>query len=222
MRLIRDKISAAMRARRAALLRELIDSCSPRRERLSILDIGGKSGYWRNVGYDFLLEQRVHITLANYHESELAASPGEPEGLFSRIVADGCNLRLPDRHFDLCHSNSVIEHVGDWRKMQAFASEMMRVASAIYCQTPNFDFPIDPHFPSVPLIHRMPLGVRARLVTWFPIPYGGRADDLTTGYKVADSSRMLKRHQMVALFPGLQIVDEKVFGLTKSFIAIRT
>lgn len=211
-----------MRKRRDRFLREVIVNC-PRQdgETLRILDIGGSQRYWRRVGFDFLIAQKVQITVTNVDDLEFYREPEAPEGLFIDEVANGCRLPYPDNSFDLCHSNSVIEHVGGWDDMQEFAREVRRVGRAYFCQTPNYHFPIEPHFPLVPFNHWMPRGIRAKLMMLLPMAYVGRASDLDTAHRFIDSARLLRREQVKHLFPDARLIAERLLGLPKSYTAIR-
>ena len=213
-------LSERFRRRRDVLLRSLIEACPRREETLRILDVGGRPEYWGRVGYQFLAERNVRITLLNLDLTEMSDRNTGAGDLFEYVVGNGCCLDYPDNHFDFCHSNSVIEHVGLWRDMQAFAREARRVASTHYVQTPNFWFPIDPHFWRFPLYHWFPRPIRAQLLKTFPLATAGRAPDTATAYSFVDSSRLLSKDQMRALFPDSEMRAERLFLLAKSYIAI--
>jgi hypothetical protein len=106
--------------------------------------------------------------------------------------------------FDIVHSNSVIEHVGDWPKMLSMAQEVRRLAPAYFVQTPNYWFPIEPHY-KLPLVQYLPNSIR-RAVT---------GDD-------PDRIRLLSARQMRRLFADASLWRERVFGMTKSLVAVRS
>jgi len=137
-------------------------------------------------------------------------------------VGDACDLSsFADRSFDLVHSNSVIEHVGNWSRMKAFANEARRVGRYYYVQTPYFWFPIDPTNYRSPLIHWLPRPWQARLLNTFPLTHVGRIETLDSAFEVLDSTQLIDARQFAIAFPDAQIVRERVLGLTKSLIAIR-
>jgi SAM-dependent methyltransferase len=214
-----EGLSEQFRAQRDPFLRDLIRGLSRREEVLRIVDVGGRTQYWRRVGLDFLREQRVKVDIVNLHATEFDRQSGEDD-LFNFIVGDACKLDFADNSYDLYHSNSVIEHVGLWGNMVAFASEARRVATAHYVQTPNYWFAIDPHFPKMPMLHWFPHPMRARLMMMLPLAISGRARDLRTAYTLADCSILLTSSQMRTLFPQSELVFERVCGIKKSIIAV--
>lgn len=216
---MRTRLSNRFRERRDAVLREVIAACPRRGATLRILDVGGRLAYWQRLGLGFLERENVHVTLANISEPELEPLDRAPP-FFADVVANGCDLPFEDGAFDLCHSNSVIEHVGVWRQFVAFARETRRVGRSYYVQTPSFAFPIDPHFPAAPFFHWLPGPVRAALVRRLPLASGGRASDLANAYEIVDSSKLLTRGQMRHLFPEATLRAERFGFLAKSYSAV--
>jgi SAM-dependent methyltransferase len=125
---------------------------------------------------------------------------------------DGTQLPFADREFGVAFSNSVIEHVPK-HLQPAFAREISRVAERYFVQTPNRFFPIEPHY-QVPFIQFLPKRARRALNRYFTLGWQvrGHGEDLNLL-----SSRDLRR-----LFPDSEIHRERVFGLTKSLMAVRT
>ena len=217
---VRDRLSDNFRTNRDERLRDTIRSLPRSNSTLSILDLGGRVNYWERLGYDFLLEHNVQISIQNLHESEIVRDPTAPEGLFDFVVGNACSLDYDDNAFDFCHSNSVIEHVGLWRDMRDFATETRRVARSHYVQTPNFWFPIEPHFVSFPMNHWLPRPMRAGLMRRMKLATAGKAKDLGKAYDFVDSARLLTAGQMRFLFPESDIVYERLALLPKSIMAI--
>lgn len=216
---MKEALSNYFRARRDNLLREVIAATPRRGDTLEIVDIGGRVAYWQRVGLDFLKAHRARVTLVNLTESELGAS--DDPTLFATAIGDARALSFADNAFDLAHSNSVIEHVGLWGDMVAFASEMQRVAPSHYCQTPNFWFPIEPHFPLVPFNHWLPNPMRIKLMHWFPLAHAGRASCISQASYFVDSARLLSGGQLRAVFPQSELRAERLLLLAKSFTAIK-
>jgi len=213
-------LSDRFRAGRDVLLRDVIASAPRRGTTLRILDLGGRGVYWQRLGLDFLRERSVVIDILNLTETEhYAAEDGSD--VFSYVVGDACALPYADGSYDLCHANSVIEHVGLWRDMERFAREVRRVAPSYYVQSPNFWFPVDPHFWRLPFQHWLPRPARARLMQWLPLATAGRARGLSEAYGFVDSSRMVSRAQMRCLFPDAALHAERVLLLAKSYTAVR-
>lgn len=216
-----NSISSQLRRKRDLRLRALIQSIYDAKGEVSVLDVGGTIEYWRRVGLDFLRERKTRIVVTNLHASELI-DPGADQDVLSAAVANACDLSAyADGSFDLVHSNSVIEHVGGWSNARLFAAETRRVGRAYYVQTPNFWFPVDPHYYKAPLIHWFPHPIRARLFNTFPITYAGRIKGVDNAYNVIDGTRLLDSRQFQHLFSDAEMSIEWVFGLPKSLIAIR-
>ena len=207
-------LSRRFRARRFARVAEMVDRIIAEKGRCRIADIGGTRYYWDIVG-DFVETRAVDITLINPKESQV------PSGKFRFVDGDATDLgALVDMSFDFVHSNSVIEHVGDWAKMAAMAANVRRLAPAYYVQTPNFWFPYEPHFRCL-FIHWLPEQVRYRLVKRFALGFAEAKETVEASMTRVQSARLIDEGQMRALFPDADIAREKFCGLTKSVIATR-
>jgi hypothetical protein len=140
--------------------------------------------------------------------------------LFEAREGDGCALPFPDNAFDICHSNSVVEHVGVWRNKEAFGREATRVAPRYFHQTPNFWFPWEPHF-GAPLFHWLPESTRLWLVSHFSLGWHKKAKNVAEGMAQVEYASLLDARMFRSLFPDADIRKEKLLGVTKSFIAIK-
>jgi hypothetical protein len=168
----------------------------------SIIDIGGDINTWSEI------PTPLNLTILNLPTS-LNRTSSHHHATF--IEGDGCCVPLPDNSFDLVFSNSVIEHVGDATKQLAFAREVRRLGRGYWVQTPSRWFPLEAHsmmpfwwfYPSAFrqfLIRRW----RKRVPAW---------TDMVAG------SRVLSKADLRRLFPEATILTEKVFGISKSYVA---
>lgn len=219
---MRDRLSTWFRGRRDVRLRELILQLASKGEPIRILDLGGRAAYWRRLGYDFLRANNVRVDLLNLTAAELGAD-AEKSGLIESLIGDACALPMADGSYDLCHSNSVIEHVGSDDDIARFAAETRRVGRALFVQTPNVRFPVDPHFWRFPMLHWLPRSWRIKLLQILPLSdRGKRIPDPAMAARLVDGVRMLNRRQFTRLFPDARIYTEWFLFLPKSFIAVRT
>jgi hypothetical protein len=212
-----DPNSLAVRMRRARSRRvaDLIVRTAAERGRCRILDLGGEPDYWRLFDRPMLEAAKVRITLVN------PQAFGVDDPLFEAEEGDACALdHYGDGDFDLVHSNSVVEHVGDWPRMEAFAREARRLAPRYYVQTPYFWFPVEPHF-STPFFHWRSEQGRARALLRRRHGFAERAADLGAAMRDVQHARLLDKAQFRFLFPDARHLDERFAGLTKSLIAVR-
>lgn len=207
-------LSRRFRARRFERVAAIVDQIIASKGRCRIVDLGGTRYYWE-IADGFLAERAVEITLVNPKEA------AAPLGKFEFLDGDATDLSsLPDMSFDFVHSNSVIEHVGDWSKMAAMAANVRRLAPAYYVQTPNFWFPYEPHFRAL-FIHWLPEQLRYRLVQRFALGFAGAKGGVAAAMERVQSARLLDAGQMRALFPDAEHFKERAAGLAKSLIAVR-
>ncbi len=71
------------------------------------------------------------------------------------LAFDGCTLPFPDRSFDIVYSNAVIEHLPGREAQQRFAAEIVRVGRGWFVTTPNFWYPLEPHY-HLPYVQLLP------------------------------------------------------------------
>ncbi len=180
--------------------------------RATILDVGGVASWWTEVNP--ASRAITVINMDGQHRDTCIAA-----GL-SFMVADGRDLQFADRQFDLAFSNSVIEHVGTLDDQRRFAAELLRCGKSVYMQTPARWFPVEPHLITV-FIHWLPFNVERLLVRWFSVWGWMYRPSQPAIDSFLHSIRLLNRREVMTLFPGCQIQDEKVLGLTKSFVITR-
>lgn len=212
-----DPQSLSSRFRRARMRRflDMVEQVAAEKGAVRIADLGGEPGYWKHVDRALLERCNVRIVLIN-PEPQATDDP-----LFEVETGDATDLsRFPDGSFDLVHSNSVVEHVGDWPRMEAFAREVRRLAPRYYVQTPYFWFPIEPHF-SAPFFHWRSEQSRARMLMKKRRGWVDRSGDMGEAMRAVQHARLLDKGQFRFLFPDADHHDEKAAGLTKSLIAVR-
>jgi SAM-dependent methyltransferase len=175
-----------------------------------ILDVGGTENFWSESSY------KGQVTMLNTETSRFGAGD---EGR-RKVVGDGCALPFADQSFDIVFSNSVIEHVGTWERQLAFANESRRVGKAVWIQTPAREFFIEPHL-LAPFIHWFPRGLQRRLIGRFTPRGWMEWMDARAVEGFLDEVRLLTFGEMQRLFPDCLILKERLFGLVKSYTAMR-
>jgi len=210
-------VASRLRARRIAPLLEMIDVLSKEHGIVNIIDIGGTENYWNIVPRKYLIENNVSITIVNLPGTAIPKDYGP----FKFVEADGCDLAcFDDKSFHIAHSNSVLEHVGDWRRMVQFAKELSRVSQKYYVQTPNYWFPIEPHC-ITPFFHWLPKSMRIWLVSHFQLGNWRRVASNDDAVKLVESVHLLNKKMFSELFKDAYVLTERFLGLPKSLIAIR-
>ncbi len=206
------------RKRRSHHLLSLLSDCYNTFGQVDVIDIGGRPSYWNIFPQSVLVDFNVSILFVN-RQSELPEHENNPR--FSQLQADGCDLSMfQNQEFHLAHSNSVVEHVGDWERVKMFAAETKRVGQAYYVQTPNFSFPIEPHYVT-PFFHWLPEQTRAQILQKIQLgPYPKETDIIKT-METVQSINLLNTTMMTALFPDARLEKERILGMAKSLIAIR-
>lgn len=201
------------REKRLARFMAIVDKVLAEKSQCRILDIGGTVAFW-NALSDQWAGRNIHVTMINLE--------GEPTGQanFESYAGDARALDYADNSFDLVHSNSVIEHVGRWGDMKRMAGEVRRLAPRYFVQTPNYGFPIEPHF-RAPAIHWLPPQTRVWMIQKFGIGFYPRAKSLDEAMRYVEDAILLTAQQMAELFPEARIEREKFALMTKSLVAVR-
>jgi hypothetical protein len=174
----------------------------------SIIDVGGTAFVWN------LTECRPLLTMINLKPPRLS------DTRFQTVVASGLAIPFPDNSFDICFSNSVIEHVGDAEARAAFLREVRRVSRSYWVQTPNKRFFVEPHYICL-FIHWLPFRVKRHLIRHFTLwglitkPSQKQVDDALR------ETTLLDEREMRELFPDAEIIKERFLGLVKSLIAMK-
>lgn len=211
--------ASAFRRKRITMLLRLIERIHRRYGFVTVLDIGGRRNYWNCVSLDFLVRHQTTVTIVNL-PGDLEI-PAQEEAPFRYVEGDGCDLSMfADDSFHIAHSNSVLEHVGDWDNMNRFAREIRRLAPNFYVQTPNFWFPIEPHVMK-PFFHFLPRTAQAHLVRRFNLGHFIQATSYGDAMRKVESVNLIDRKLLRELFPEATIVFEKLCWLTKSLVAFR-
>ena len=129
-------------------------------------------------------------------------------------------MPFEDGSFDVCFSNSTIEHVGSRSDQERFAAEVRRVGRGVYVQTPARSFPVEPHWYGL-CIHWLPRRVQKRIARWVTLYGLVRKPGPEIVSHLVDEYRLLTFREMRRLFPDCEIRRERFAGLTKSFVAVR-
>lgn len=204
---------------RQARLRLFLQSVDGYRRPVKVLDVGGSVYYWDHIFFamEGVSRSDFEITITNI-DAAFAAGPPQSRDHYCFVQADARRMpQFSDVQFDIVHSNSVIEHVGNLSDMSDMAFEIRRIGKRHFIQTPNYWFPIEPHF-QAPFFHWLPRALRAALVRRLALGHLPRARDARHAEQIVDSAQLVTHGDLRRLFPGSTIYRERLLGLTKSFI----
>jgi hypothetical protein len=207
--------SNANRTRRFEAFAHLVNALPVQHVRpLRILDIGGTNSFWEQRGWAG--HQDIHVVLVN-----LEAEPQIHENIEPR-AGDATDLsEFDDGAFDVAFSNSVIEHLATFERQAAMASEVRRLAPVYWIQTPNFWFPVEPHF-LTPAWHWLPASVRIALLQRRRWGWRGPCPDPDDARAMVEEIRLMRRPELSRLFPEAILREERIGPFVKSFVAVRS
>jgi hypothetical protein len=205
-------INQRFRAKRFKFFMSLLDKVKSDKP-LKILDLGGYERYWERMGY--LGDDNVHITLLNL-EKEITKNQN-----FSSVAGDATNLhQFKDNEFDIVFSNSMIEHLFSRESQQKMADEARRVGKYYYIQTPNYYFPIEPHW-LFPFFQFFPFSLRVFLTRKFNLGNIGKRSKKEDAIDIVNEIKLLTESDMKKLFPDGKVYREMFAGLKKSITMYR-
>lgn len=185
-------LGTRMRKKRHAFFVGLIQSFH---KPIKILDVGGTELYWKAMELPETLEFKVVLLNLEKHD---VFSKG-----FISVVGNATDMKeMEDQSFDVVFSNSVIEHVGDLQAQRRMANEVTRIGKRYFIQTPNYWFPMEPHF-LVSGFQWLPRALRVWLIRHFNLGWHKRITDLV------NHTRLLTKKGFQSLFPDAKLYKEK-------------
>ena len=182
---------------------------------INILDVGGTPVFWKNMMLEHK-EYNLKITLLNLDKLN------QEDNAFTYVQGDAREMSMfNDKQFDLVFSNSVIEHVAGedgvtFLDQKNMANEIIRIGKRFYVQTPNYWFPMEPHF-LCPFFQYFPIWVKGFLLRSFNLGWYSKTTDKEESLRIAKSIRLLTLKEMNTLFPNSHTYKEKFYGFVKSF-----
>jgi hypothetical protein len=204
-----DSFANRLRSRRFQLFEAALASI-PRPVR--ILDVGGTNEYWERRGWTGRSD--VQIVTLNLHPEE------QRHENIQSLAGDATDLSAyGDGSFDVVFSNSVIEHLFTFENQGLMAAEIQRVGKAYWVQTPNFWFPMEPHF-HVPGWQWMPVGLRVSILQRRRCGWRGPAADPAQALEFVREVRLLNKSELKQIFPGATLLAERFGGLVKSWTVV--
>ena len=204
-----NSISSRQRKKRFEYFKEY---CAKLKKPLKIIDIGGSDYYWKSLG--FTGDDNYKIDIINIEDQETDSFKN-----ISFIKKDVRDLGfIKGKEYDLVFSNSMIEHLGNSEEQKKLADEIQRIGKNYFIQTPNYYFPVEPHF-LLPFFQFLSDDMKTKLISKFDLGWFEKQTDIVKARELAVSVKLLKEIDLKKLFPGCKIYKEKYFLLNKSFIA---
>jgi|GEM_PF-1687235 len=183
------------------------------RRPLTILDVGGYPSFWA--------EHRKRPQIA--HVFAVNIRTGQPVPGF--VVGDAALLPFHNGAVDLVYCNSVIEHIPAVLQVSCFR-ELCRVGSALYLQTPNPSFCIEPHF-CFPFFNILPVASRVYIARYWPFSWYRALPSLTVDDAIREARTLapVSGRQLLDWSRGVsgywKLEAERVAGFVKSYCLLR-
>jgi SAM-dependent methyltransferase len=219
-----SRYSAAARAKRRAMFLERFELTHETR----ILDVGSADGtHIQRVLRDTPISPS-NVYIADIDE-RLVRLGAKTYGYQPVPISESGRIPFEDGYFDIVWSSSVIEHVTipkaecwkvrsgrqfasrSFARQQEFAREIRRVGKNYWVQTPARSFWLESHS-WLPFIGWLPRPLQL-IILRAVLPFWPK--------QTTPDWHLLTRGQVAELFPGADILSERSFGMTKSWIATR-
>lgn len=207
-----SSLGAAARSRRWELFSELFPDIAQMR----VVDLGGTVETWRRAPV-----RPREVVVVNLFEPGTSDDPtrvpvtGDACAARDALVAAGIT-----GEFDLAFSNSLLEHVGGHGPRAALAREIRALAPRHWVQTPYRYFPVEPHW-LFPLMQFLPIAARAHVARSWPLVHT-LPDSLEEAMEDVQWTELIGISELRSYFPESRVVRERLGGLTKSIVAVRT
>lgn len=177
---------------------------------VKIADIGGTNRFWQKTKF---------YNKSNYRITTINPMKQSEDSKVLNIKADGRFLDfIPNKKYDISFSNSTLEHLYTWQDQVKMSKEIKRISRYYFIQTPNYYFPIEPHF-HLPFFQFLPKRIRVKFMKSHFFQSRTKTVKPDQLIKNINSINLLTEQKLKNLFPESTIKKEKYFGLTKSFIA---
>jgi len=214
----------ASRLRRCALFHSLFHVAEESR----ILDLGGANGAYVAALLTGTAAQPANVYIADI-DHEAVHSAATRFGYTPVFLEESGDLPFPDHYFDVVLCSSVLEHVtipkrDVWRErsgstfsglarahQRQFAKELSRVAVGYFVQVPSRWFPIETHT-WLPFVGYLPRSLQCRVIE---ISNRVWIKETIPDFYLPTASDLLE------YFPTAELRRERVFGVTKSLIAVK-
>lgn len=221
LKLIAGRFSHKARSKRGELFLYYLKPSQQDR----ILDLGSGTG----AHFASIIPYRENVYIADINKEQLQQGEGK-FGFKPVLLNESGRLPFPDQFFDIVFCSSVIEHVTmpknelrkyrnghdfyevAFQRQMAFADEIKRVGKRYFVQTPYKYFLIESHTWLPVFFVLLPRSLQIRIIDflagWWP-------------KKTTPDWNLLTPVEMQKLFPEARIVHEKVWGITKSIMAVQ-
>jgi hypothetical protein len=204
-------VGARARSRRLEITRQRF----PDIEDMHVVDLGGTAEAWHRSQL-----KPAHVTVVNLFE------PGTSTDRVTAVTGDACDaVRVLEEavgrsRFDLVFSNSVLEHVGGHANRQRLAEATRAIAPYHWVQTPYRYFPVEPHW-LFPGMQFLPVAARTKIALSWPLAHTPSSSEAEARASVL-WTELIGIAELQDYFPESDILRERVAGLTKSIIAVKS
>jgi len=171
---------------------------------LNVGTTGARIGFWEQLEQWYPYPEQIYggglhfDAVVDYKES------------FPRVTAmvfDGCALPFTDKSFDIVYSNAVLEHLPAPAAVTRFANEVQRVGKSWFISTPNFWFPMEPHY-HLPYVQLLPQIWQRKVAS-------------SLGKPTYEHLQLLSKREMQRLFPTSEVIGCRVTFYPETLIAYR-